>query len=631
MAEIVEWGVSKQHALEPTPAVKAASAECIKLLHTLISDLPKESLRATNSEAALQRLLTGTIDLLETEGHFEVVAELLCDALPSDDLFLTPEHHARIFEVLQSPLPVALFQDLARGSSDPGSLRYARLLLAYCEPRANKMASEPEMEPHRTCLEQLAQITGRPGVAVEEDKIIAEVLEFWLLFAGAVASSSHTSVMLQEQANLPGPAGFVKELVRLVVASLLKKIQMPPVEEWRGWDSNTKSEFSCFRVDFMHFLCSVYGSAFGPRLFVSLGEYAVEAGKRDDWGAVEASFTALTGLADAAADSEEIDHPLADFFGSPLFQDIMQPNGRVPVRAASAAARLVFKYNTFFQRRPLFLEPIISFLFRCVNTQTSASAAAKAIKALCTECQNHLAPHAQSFVDQYASYLSSSKARGISLLDARPIKERLVGAVTAVIHGQYSLPGAEFQTKALQAFDCLLRMFEAELSDALRKENPTEAREATQEAINCLCRMGMAWHESANTAPIVLDDDKLDETAVESEEIRELQLRIAHSCSQALQRFPQDDAMMEGVCNVIRAGIPGDEGPFVLPLPYVEELLGEAILATQIPGMALETIARILRKRKASARSDAVQIFALRFLERAVRMVFDIKGRIFLL
>ena len=628
MAQIVAWGVGKQHASEPSPAVMDASAESIKLLHTLISELPKDSLRATNSEGTLQGLLTHTIDLLENQEYFEVVAELLCDAFPNDDLFLTREHHAMIFEVLQAPVPTAMLNSLIEGSSNSGPLRYARLLLAYCEPKASKMASEPESEPYKTCLQQLAQITGRPGVAIDEDEMIAEVLEFWSLFAGAVASSDYTSAMLKEQGESEGPARFVKDLFRVVIASLLKKVQLPSTEEWASWDSTTKTEFFRFRVDFMHFLSSAYGSTFGPRLFVSLGEYAVEAGDRSDWDAVEASFMALTGVADAAADSEEIDPPLASFFDSPLWQNIMRPESGVPAQIGGAAAHLVTKYKTFFLRNPQYLEQIISFLFQCLYGQGTATTASKTTMALCMECRRHLAPHAQSFVGQYTSYASLNSARTISGKEERQVKERLISAVTAVIQSQWSLPDAESQTKALQAFDSLLSLVEAELSSALQREDPDEARGGAAGSMGCLAQMGKTYRlASTSTAPIVLDDDEEPrEAAAEPDEIKKLQHRIAYCCSQVLQRFPQDMEMMYFVCEVLRAGIPEDRGPFVIPLPYVDELLGEAIFVTPDPSYVLETIARMLRKRKAHAKSAEVQSFALRFLERAVRMVYDIQG-----
>ena len=615
MIKLVEHGITTGKARGQQRYV----TESIKFFHSLTSTVATES--SPEVKTALQRLLTKVLGLLDSNEYLETVAEMACDILNSSHALVTPEHLNVIFRGFGSPEDVARMEVLSSGSDDPEALAYARLCLAFGEAQLQTILHKPLDLEISQFLDRLFQITGRPGTPPLKDDLAAEMLEFWVRF---VEAAEEDLAKQEVQAyDLQKGEGPVAAVLSRVVGVLLRKTQLPSTKRWAAMDSADKIEFHGFRRDFQHLLSASY-SLIGLHLLEEISRHVMHARTQDDWSGVEAALFAISGLADAAAEDEHLDQPLAALFGSGLWQEVTQPQSPVPSVVRNTAVALIAAYQGFFRRNTRFLEPTIVFLFRCLNHAPLTQTAAKTIAALCDVCRGALAPHATSFVEQYAAFVGAERREAA-------VKERVAGAVAAVIQGQSMSAGPDACKTALQAFNGLLNLVEA---DALQAESAARAetgdqqvvRERAVDSMRCLASVGKS-SRAPDAATIDLENGHGSLPA--EDEVRmtnNLRARIVDLCSRMIQRYADDVELVEAVCNVLRAGIPEDDGPFKLSAADFEAVLGPIMLHTSSPGMALETAARFLRKHRSKSKRSDLQVFASDFLKRVLQMVMQMKG-----
>ena len=621
MLRLIQCGLEKvemaDQEKEAVTEQKKCVEESVKLFQNLTALIVHEPEEVIDPGPEMATVMTQVFKLLRNDKFFEVVAEMAGDALRHYNFFLHREHSDLVFEGLGTGPGLKRFQDLVHGSNETEALAWAWLFLHLGGHEVVLLVTDCNESPYKDYLALLLQVTGRPGIAVEDDQTIKEVLDFW----GELVTEAQEKLYGPKAPPEETPAKLAfKDLLSHAVNSLLVKIRQPPMSIWSDWDSDERAKFGGLRRDFQHFLSTVY-TFFGPHLFALLGNHTVAAGQRRDWDSVEAGLVAISGIADAAADSTEMDASLGMLFGSSLWHELVTAE-LVPPWARNAAVNLVAAYSPYFQRNPQSLDTVITFLFRCLDAPAIAQTAARTIPTLCDVCRGTLAPFAQSFVDQYASFVDTA---------ARPadVKEKLIGAVAAVIQGQSASDDPQQRQAARAALAHLLSIVENEVSAAFQEPNRGQTRERSREALLCLASMGRGYRVP-DSAVIDLDPEQPESGGPGSEseilETSELQKRIAQLCHKVLFEFRQNEETVEAVCNVFRAGIPESSGPFMMTMELYDQVLGQALLYAAQPAALMETLARVLRKRKADAGTAEMEAYTRQFRSHVVALTSAMRG-----
>ena len=593
--------------------------ESVRSLHSLLSVMVALGMGIKDKERPdqeLQQLMMTVLDLLKSSVFFDVVVEMALDVLDDSWIFHDTEFNNTIWNNIRESEGVRRFADLVSGSNDPDALALLRIYIACAKGSMSSSNFEPQEEHEQFFFQEMLQVTRRPGVAVAEDEAAVEVLEFWAFVGEWILGYFFGSPKDGEAVE---GATEVQLVLQEAIVALLEKIALPPTNIMAEWDSTLRSEFQSFRRDFQDFLTTVY-SIFGPTLFGKFGDHALGAGVRRDWAGTEAGLYAIIGLGDAASDSSEIDEYLKTLFGSLLWSELVKPDSSASRSTISTAVSLVAAYQSFFRRHPQSLEPTIGFLFRCLESQSPGlgQTAAKTISALCDACREVLAPHAQSFASQYNLFVHTGQ-RDFD------VKQKLIGGVAAVVQAQAALPDPNARDAASQSLHDLLLLIEREINATGGIDDVQEAWERNCASMRSLTSLGKGYRVP-DSAPINLEEESPVMMPQETEWLRISRGLIANLCERMLERFPYDGEMMDSVCDVLRAGIPESTGPFVMPLQLVDRILGPPLLMTSKPGAAFETIARILRKRKAESTTPEVQAFAAQYLKGAAQLVAGING-----
>ena len=615
MVKIIEIGLLHQHDLGAS-----VTRESVKFFQSLLMYVQRGPKIMLDHMDMLRSIAIPMISLLDSEDLFDASQELISDVVSNYETFFTSDHYTLVAEMLIRPRTESWMADLLSGNFGQDQMAYGRLLLSYGEARPESLAYSIHTNDQQI-LHRLVSLTQCAGLAIIEDEIISQVLDFWSNFV----ESSMDLCLEETLAAQPDWLKRLQKCTQTVIEALMLKIRLPATHVLHEWDHDSKLALQEMRRDFQHFLASAH-NLLGPQLFESFVAYTSRAWQEHNWEAVEASLFSINGISILLSDSGEGDGSLSALFASALFSDMTNPDFSIPFKTQQTAVNLVGGYADFFKRQPTYLAPILSFMFNCLESQALMHTSAKTIFALCDVCRTTLGEYAMPFALQYHSFVTSGERE-------TEVKEKLIGAMAAVIQGLSIKSRSNEsldQQDILDVLNKLLDTIEMDVNNAIASlgQSVDYARERGLCAVSCLASMGRALRAPDSAVVDILSEPndpfktyQLSPTGMQT------QTRIIELYSKVLEIFPSDGEILEVVCNIFRAGITESSGPFVLPLEALESILYSYSSVTSRAGFLLETITRVLRKHYLhSARRKNIEGFSLRCLQRALQWVGWIQG-----
>ena len=611
MIKLIEYVVLHQHDIGTKAAVEA-----VKFFQSLLLYVQRAPKTSQDHMDLLRSLVAPIVSLLGSEQLFDTSQELVSDVMINYEKFFTEEHYVLIAEMLTRPGTQSWMTDLLSGNFDQEPMAYGRLLLSYGEARAEELAYGIGSNDQQI-LHRLVSLTQCAGLAIVEDEIVSQVLDFWSNFVESFVNWDGESTSGNDWDEATKRLQRLEECTRSVIEALMLKIKMPGGNLLREWDRDSKLAFQEMRRDFQHFIASAY-ALLGSPLFESFVIYTSNSWQQRDWEAVEVGLFCINGVSIAVSDTMKGDDSLSALFASALFTDMTNPEFLVPFKTQQTAVNLVAEYADFFKRQPTNLVPTLNFMFSCLESQALMHTSAKTILALCDVCRTALGQYAMVFAQQYSSFVTSSERD-------TDVKEKLIGAMAAVAQGLSTDSRTEVnadQQDTLEVLNKLLDPVEADVNEAVASfvTDCESARERGLCAVLCLASMGRALRAPDSTI-IVLESNGHAEFQPLGQNGMFTQTRVIRLYTTVLEMFPSDGEIMEAVCNIFRAGLTESSGPFVLPPEAIETIFLTYSHVTSRVGFVLETITRVLRKHSSRSRTEDIDRFALRCLQRASSLI----------
>lgn len=265
---------------------------------------------------------------------------------------------------------------------------------------------------------ELLHCKGYPGI---DDEICTRALEFWTMYVEYVTDFLFTV----EPNDRPSWTQVAQQRMVEVIEACYIKIRYPSSDEMASWDTDAKEGFQSFRSDFQELLQTSY-TLLGLDMFKKFAWLALSSLDERDWSNLEPSLFCLNSLSDIITAEEAVDSVCSQMFGSSLLADMASNDPSMPVAPKQAAVTMVINYMNFFERHPVYLGPMLNFLFASLRVPALANVAAKAIHTTCSSCRTKLVPELPAFIRQYELMLDWDSTNAYT-------KEKVVGAIAAII------------------------------------------------------------------------------------------------------------------------------------------------------------------------------------------------------
>lgn len=548
----------------------------------------------------LQSLVKPAMVWLSHDELYEVTVELFSDVLANYSRFFTEEDLKHLSHLFSTPWAQNRYQQLILGDFEFDSLQFGQFMLAFGDSTIQNLAQNSATDPQsQQFLSALCGLLRAKGYAVYEDKIFLPALEFWSTFVETMVDFLYSSE--------EGEPWFLsaKAHIMQAIESCWYKIQFPPVQEFRSWDSVDRTEFKDARKEVADLLQQSYVLV-GPPLFSVFVDLTLQSVNTRSWAKLEASLYCLTALSDCISDNE-CDVYLEKVFESPIFSVLVDSDTEMLPRTQQTFLMLIDEYSKYFEGHTKYLPQTLTHLFEAVESPLLAGTASKSIFSLCSSCRSSLITDVGTFLRVYEKVSQNSSVDSLT-------KERITGAIASVIQ---AIPEDELKQPPL---DELLNFIEKDLrhcSHMLTLEasitpsqpgNPSntnvganssfqEALEVGLSALRCLASMGKGLQ--------VPDDRLVDVEAKKSVPSfwisgggNVVQQRILRIIVALCDAFPTEGDIVEAACQVFRSGFTEDEpGPFVFGLDVVVQFLLRADYHTPRLGAVLGTACSLVTSR----------------------------------
>lgn len=348
----------------------------------------------------------------------------------------------------------------------------------------------------------------------------------------------------------------MKSLLATVCHSCLSKVQYPPEEmneSTQTWDASDRSKSKDFRQDVEDFILSSF-SSLGSTLFGDIASLVTDD-SRDSWESFEAGLFCLGILSESmASDTDFYDSVVSPLFRTGRWNAIVQNTTPVPSRARHGAINYISRNTSYLQRHQEHLLPCLNFLFSCLQSQASTSAASRAIHTLCAKHRSTLIAALPQFI--------------MTLTQLPPVptedKQRLFGAVAAIIQ---AIPVEERKLPPLaEILDMLVCDFETLVS--LARSNQEDALAKALDLLQCLAAVSKGLRAPAEV-PVNLDSEGDPSSQYWKTGPGKSLQDAAVTLSQRtlyMSTFRFDEQVIAAACDFIRAGYTeSDPSPFKFP------------------------------------------------------------------
>ncbi|EED18113.1 importin 13, putative [Talaromyces stipitatus ATCC 10500] len=465
--------------------------------------------------------------------------DILADMLNSEDRLLKEMHLEVILAYMQGDRGKELAQMLKDGDYDDDAMAFWNLIEAYSSPRRIDLITGVLGPSHAvllTYLDVLFQGPGHPGV---DDSISPRLLEWWTETADTLLEGVEQGL---EEA---------RQHLAKAVLNVYSRLKWPAENEFGTWTADERSEFYNFRRDTEDFLLSVY-STLGLELFDLFRQKAVSALDVGDWNELEAACFCLAQISEAVDGVEAaLDH-LNAVFTAEKFTRICFNSDQLPTKTRQTLVDMLGKYQSYFERNPNLLPKVLTFLFSSLNVGSCTNNASRSISFLCKSCRQALVSELPVFL-KICSEFQQSQAVTVQSL------ERVVEGIAAVAE---ALPSKEAKAPYIEE---LLRPFFSQSVSAredAQRGDIEAAHSRAQLALKCIAGIGRGLRADDSkvidleSEEISSDDNSFWNTSPIQEQLRQCLLVY-------LDGFPLEHEIIEGICEVLKAGFTEKTGPFV--------------------------------------------------------------------
>lgn len=523
-----------------------------------------------------------TDDTIDGEKAMNGIAELL----ETSPAMFNKAALQDIAALLTSPLAKQHMEDLAK--NEESSNAFARLLLAYAQTNMTGLMNVEEASLTTQILEMLHLLLKCDGYAAIDDEVILDAQNFW---------SDFVEHVIDQQAPDEDPVyvNHVKSHIMQLLEELWAKIQFPPDQVYKSWDSDEKKQFANFRNEVRDLLQSAH-TYLGIELLQAFVKIALTSLEQRDWPRLEAGLYSINGLALALNETEEEDQTMALLFNSSLYQELNNMDSTIPMHLRRTALRTLGQFGGFFERKSQNLPNALNFLFTHLEVESMSDEAARSIQSLCTACRKALTGELNAFFQQYDRFVSSPTAECFT-------KEKVISAIAAIAQ---ALPMDEAKDAALSR---LLDFVEHDMKRALEQMADGQSEDSRLSAIDgtqCLAGVGRAFQDPSDFIDL--------ESAPEAQNFwstgagAATTQRIVTLLSLCMEILRDDGDVLEGICGVLRAGYTESAGPFVIPSDVSVKILTSASLSTPNLPVILTTACSFLSSQSQSLSKSLVPI-----------------------
>ncbi|KAI9805107.1 MAG: hypothetical protein M1825_000941 [Sarcosagium campestre] len=509
----------------------------------------------------------------------EVFADILLPGLldDSDNAFLTTWFCSEESQ--------AKMRQLQEGNFDEDTLLFGRALLAFGERMVEPLIESPHGSGVPQIMSMLHGLLICNGVAIVEDEICSQALDFWSIFVETVTDRLYAEEDSKDRLWFQPVLSHITQ----VIDNGLMKIRMPSPESISDWDSDSMRGFKDFRKDYVDLLQSSY-PLLGVAILQKMTDRSLFFLANSAWIELEATLFCLNALADSIGEGQEEDANLARLLGSDIFVVLSSAELDIPQKTRQTAIDLLGYYAAFCERHAEFLPGILTFLFRCLETPSFAGSASRSIFFLCRSCRKSLISETSAFLLQYDALLA---ANGLD----DTVKERLVGAIASIIQAEAT---EDSKKRPLQS---LLDLIKRDVVACCSSENSEAATAAGLVALRCLVSAGKAFQELEDV-PIDLDSDRPRSIFWDSGAGRHVQDQIVEMVDAVIDAVPFDGDIIEAACSVYRTGFTESApGPFVFSPQVTTRFLLRSTIDTPGLGLVLTTACAFLSSHSLSLSS----------------------------
>lgn len=558
----------------------------------------------------LHALTPQVVQALTMDGMVEATAECLADILSHFPSYFTQNELASLATVLSGSFTRDRVAALKALDYIPDATAMARLLFAYGDATVQDLAKNIGESTSKQILQFLLDLMGGQGVAVADDEICSQALEFWMTYTEFLIDSLFAAG--EEKPPWMDPA---RRCVMSALEAAWLKIRMPPAQVVATWDSEIRGGFKAFRADVEDLLQSSY-TLLGIGIFQQFATSAFESLKELAWVELEATLFCLNALSDSIADEESADEILVNLFGSSLFAEMTSATA-IPLKTRQTAVSLLEHYTSFFERHTELLPAALNFLFDSLKIPTLSTLTARAIHSLCSSCRDSLVPELGVFLQQYEILLSWTTVEGST-------KEKVMGAIAAIIQ---AMPSEESKIAPLDRQLCFVESDIRSSIDLMMAGRLEDSQVKGLGALRCMAAMGKSLQTPDDVA-IDLEGEMPHQNAWGQGQGFQLQSRLIRSFKTVTDPFRWSGEIMEAGSHVLRTGYTEiSPGPFVFPAQVTEEFITRSDLRTARLSTILDTAGAML-SRHASDASTRIDGSALVFLSHLLKLIGLLEGRL---
>ncbi|KAN0067317.1 armadillo-type protein [Elaphomyces granulatus] len=554
LCDFVLRHILHQYASGSTVTSAAAGSEAIESYHSWLTARRTRRLHDLTQPVHLTPAAERLLQCLKVPGLFKAAAVALTEILDSSDEVLTEEHMNLILGYLVSEEGTTRIVSLLGSNYEDENMVFLELLLAYSKVRQVTLLTGPLNQPDESVLTYLHTLFHGPGYAAVEDKVCPYMLDWWTEAADEIQMVFVNSPDFEHS----------KQNLAKTALSCFAKLQYPKPEILVQWDDDDKSEFNSFRRDACDFLLAVY-PILGVDLIRVFQQYAKSALENKDWDPFEAAIFCLVQLSEAVDENQHADQCLNEFFFSGEFATLCAGEGvQIAPKARQTLVDMIGQYRFYFERTLPLLPRVLTFLFASLNVPPCALAASRSISSLCRSCRSALTselPVFFSLFDQFRSQPSAAIAH---------TTERVLEGIAAVIQ---ALDTDEAKAEYLQR---LLRFFQEQTVIAREEAIHNDidgARNRGQRVLRSIAGIGRGLRADSDGV-VDLDEDSLDPhpstfwSAGNGALSQTLIIQCVHFL---IHDFPVDITIIEGACDILKAGYTEESGPFVFsPITTVD-------------------------------------------------------------
>jgi hypothetical protein len=424
--------------------------------------------------------------------------------------------------------------------------------------------------------ELFQRLTRAPGYPAEEDQVILSVTEFWNEYTEQILDMLVDS----SEDELPFLARVRTDLLQAIQA-YIPKIQSPTPSQLISWDEDNVDSWKFFRDNISDLFASV-NEVPQTHLLHSMAALAITVLSEKKWLYLEAVLFSINSISDSVALSDENIQALSALVGSSMFNDISSDNFEIPNKLKRTAMVFVDRYSSFIKTHPVFLPPVLTFLFTILATTPAdkvrlADASARSLEGLCSSCRKALTPHLDELLQQCPQALSGPSANNYQ-------KEKVMAALASIIQ---ALLTEEAKAAPLLS---LIQVVEKDLNEAIASMQAGQHEESNvlgTTALQCLASIGRGIQAPTDD---VIDIDSEEDDASDSTNSDQnfwssvaglqIQNRIVQ-CFSIVDYLQNPGDAMDAACAILRSGLQETKpGPFVFAPRVIVAFINKAQLDT---------------------------------------------------